>query len=501
MTKSRGAGILLHISSLPGPYGIGELGASARRFIDQLSSMQISVWQFLPLGPTAFGDSPYQSLSTFAGNELLIDIGDLVDFGLLYEDEVADLATLPEQHVDFSALIPIKSRLLTIAASRFGSTADKSVRDEYKAFLREHDSSWLRDYSLYRVLKLKHGARPWVEWPIEHKNRDATALQAFEHFESTQIEAVKITQFLFFRQWAALRNYARKKGVRLFGDLPIYIAMDSADAWANREILRMDQSGNPDCVAGVPPDYFSDDGQLWGNPLYDWAVHAADQYRWWIDRLQAIAALVDLVRIDHFRGFESYWAVPGDADTARIGVWESGPGDAIFHAFEAKFEKLPIVAEDLGIITPAVEALRDDHNLPGMRVLQFSVSDTEFDLSQVPENSVCYSGTHDNDTTVGWFHGSPDDIRSAALRLTNGQAETIHTDLIRAAFSTKANLAIAPLQDFLGLGSEARMNTPGVAGGNWRWRALESQLSPNICDNVASLVIDAGRGKTSNECN
>ena len=501
MTKSRDAGILLHITSLPGPYGIGELGASARRFIDQLSDMHISVWQFLPLGPTAFGDSPYQSLSTFAGNELLIDIGDLVDFGLLYEDEVADLVSLPEQHVDFSALIPIKSRLLTIAASRFGSAADKSVREEYAAFLREHDAAWLRDYALYRVLKSKHGARPWPEWPIEHKNRDATALQAFEQSEFTQIEAVKITQFLFFRQWTALRIYAHQNGVRLFGDLPIYVAMDSADAWANREILRIDNSGNPDCVAGVPPDYFSEDGQLWGNPLYDWAAHAGDNYAWWIDRLRATAELVDLVRIDHFRGFESYWAVPADAETARNGAWEPGPGGAILDAFQEEFEELPIIAEDLGVITPAVEALRDNYNLPGMRVLQFAVSDTEFDLSHVQENSVCYTGTHDNDTTVGWFRGSPDDIRSAALRLTNGQAETIHTDLIKTAFSSKANLAIAPLQDFLGLGSEARMNIPGVAGGNWRWRILESQLSPNFCDNVASLVIDAGRGKTSNECN
>ena len=278
MIESREAGVLLHITSLPGPFGIGELGASARRFIDQLSDMQVGVWQFLPVGPTAFGDSPYQSLSTFAGNELLIDIGELVDFGLLYEDEVADLETLPGQYVDFGALIPIKSRLLTIAASRFGSTADKSVLEEFASFVAQHDAAWLRDYALYRILKSKHGARSWVDWPRQYKNRDAAALQGFEESEATQIEAVKIAQFLFFRQWAALREYAHKKGVRLFGDLPIYIAMDSSDAWANREILRLDDNGEADCVAGVPPDYFSEDGQLWGNPLYDWAAHAADNY-------------------------------------------------------------------------------------------------------------------------------------------------------------------------------------------------------------------------------
>lgn len=510
MIESREAGVLLHITSLPGPFGIGELGASARRFIDQLSDMQVGVWQFLPVGPTAFGDSPYQSLSTFAGNELLIDIGELVDFGLLYEDEVADLETLPGQYVDFGALIPIKSRLLTIAASRFGSTADKSVLEEFASFVAQHDAAWLRDYALYRILKSKHGARSWVDWPRQYKNRDAAALQGFEESEATQIEAVKIAQFLFFRQWAALREYAHKKGVRLFGDLPIYIAMDSSDAWANREILRLDDNGEADCVAGVPPDYFSEDGQLWGNPLYDWAAHAADNYGWWIDRLRATAELVDLVRIDHFRGFESYWAVPANLDTARTGVWEQGPGDAIFTAFRKELGELPIVAEDLGVITPAVEALRDRHNLPGMRVLQFALGDADFDLTHVQENCVCYTGTHDNDTTVGWFHGSPDDVRSdyeiaqsreAALRLSNGQAETIHVDLIRAAFSTKANLAVVPIQDLLGLDSEARMNEPGVTGGNWRWRLLESQLSPNFCDNVASLVTDSGRGKTSNGCN
>ena len=287
--------------------------------------------------------------------------------------------------------------------------------------------------------------------------------------------------------------------------MPIYIALDSSDAWANREILRLDTDGRPDNVAGVPPDYFSEDGQLWGNPLYDWEQHAADGYRWWIDRLRSSAKLTDIVRIDHFRGFESYWSVPADSDTARVGAWEPGPGDAIFDAMKDALGNLPIVAEDLGVITPAVEGLRDRHHLPGMRVLQFDVCDPEFLLSDVGQNSVCYTGTHDNDTTQGWFNGSPDDIRSAeeiestqraVLRITGGKAETIHEDLINAAFSTDAQLAIAPMQDYLGLGSDARLNVPGTSGGNWRWRVLVTQLTPEVCDNVADIVRASGRGFT-----
>jgi 4-alpha-glucanotransferase len=310
-------------------------------------------------------------------------------------------------------------------------------------------------------------------------------------------------QFLFFRQWFALRDYAHRNGVLLFGDMPICIALDSSDAWANREILMVDENGRPGSVAGVPPDYFSEDGQLWGNPLYDWKKHAANGYRWWVDRLRATAELADLVRIDHFRGFESYWAVPVGAETARTGIWEPGPGDAIFDAMRAALGTLPIVAEDLGVITPEVEGLRDRHQIPGMRVLQFDVCDADFDLSDIGENCICYTGTHDNDTTLGWFRGSPDDIRSdddiqlarqAVLGVTGGSAETVHTDLIKAAFSTDAYIAIAPLQDYLGLGSEARVNTPGVAGGNWRWRVLDSQLTPELCDNVSSMVKASQRG-------
>ncbi len=506
MPTERQAGICMHITSLPGPYGIGEIGAHAREFIDRMREMKLAVWQFLPTGPTAYGDSPYQPLSTFAGNEMLIDIGDLVERGFLTKDEAAELTTLPESHVDYGALIPIKNRLLTRAAERFKDTADDDLKAVYKRFLEEHDKKWLHDYAVFRILKTKHGERPWPEWQPEYVHRDEDALRELESAAALQLEYIKIIQCIFYHQWNALREYARQNGIRLFGDMPICIALDSADAWANREILQIDDDGHPGHVAGVPPDYFSENGQLWGNPLYAWENHEKSGYRWWIDRLRASANLADLVRIDHFRGFEAYWSVPADSDTARIGAWEPGPGDAIFDAMRDALGELPIVAEDLGVITPEVEALRDRHQIPGMHVLQFDVADDDVDLSDIEDNSVCYTGTHDNDTTIGWFRGSPDDIRTpkeiraaqdAALKVTGGKAETIHIDMIRTAFATDSRIAIAPLQDYLGLGSEARINTPGTSRNNWRWRVLDTQLTAKLCDNVAAMVEASGRAPVS----
>ncbi len=501
----RQAGVCLHIASLPGPYGIGDIGEAARNFVDTLCKMGLSVWQFLPTGPTAYGDSPYQPLSSFAGNENLISIGELLSMDLLTDDEVEELTTLPHEYVDYGHLIPIKKRLLTLAAQRFLAGADFELRSSYADFLEANDEAWLHDYAIFRILKTRHGERPWPEWKPEYVHRDPAALAELEDREADEIESIKVTQFLFHHQWRIFRNYANGKGISLFGDMPIYIALDSSDAWANREILSVDEDGKPDYVAGVPPDYFSEDGQLWGNPLYDWDKHAADGYEWWIDRLRASAELVDIVRIDHFRGFEAYWAVDADSETAREGRWVTGPGDGLFEAIKASLGSLPIVAEDLGVITPEVEDLRDRYELPGMRVLQFDVTDEGFELDDVGENSVCYTGTHDNDTTIGWFQGSPDDIRTdeeirlaqeAVLEVTGGSAETIHSDLIKAALSTSARLAIAPMQDYLGLGSEARINTPGTCGGNWRWRLSDSQLTQELCDNIASMVRASGRGSS-----
>lgn len=506
LLQERRAGVCMHLTSLPGPYGIGELGKAAQSFIDAMRQMQLSVWQFLPVGPTAYGDSPYQPLSTFAGNEMLVDIGNLVEQKLLTKAEVAELTTLPQEYVDYGALIPLKTRLLNTAASRFSNAASADVLADYRVFLDRNDAAWLHDYALFRILKSRHDDRPWPEWRAEYVRRDADSLRALEHAAREQIESLKIIQFLFFSQWHALREYAHAQGVLLFGDMPIYIAGDSADAWADPELLKLDDHGHPHAVAGVPPDYFSEDGQLWGNPLYDWKRHADSGFQWWIDRLRATSELVDLVRIDHFRGFESYWAIPADAETARNGRWEPGPGDAIFVAIREALGTLPIIAEDLGVITPEVEGLRDRHAMPGMRVLQFDVGGEGFALDDIGRNSVCYTGTHDNDTTVGWFRGSPDDMRSddeirqtqdAVLALTGGSPKTVHTDLIRAAFSTDACMAIAPLQDFLGLGSEARTNTPGKPGGNWRWRLNDTQLTAEFCDNVALMVKKSGRGLSS----
>ena len=509
MTKSanvlppgRVAGVCLHITSLPGEYGIGEIGKSAFEFVDTLCEMGLAVWQFLPTGPTAYGDSPYQPLSSFAGNELLIDIGDLVKKRLLYKKETMELRELPADCVDYGALIPIKNRLLHLAAERFDARASRRFRAARDNFVKANNDSWLHDYALFRVLKSRHDERPWPEWSPQYRHRDAEALRQIESGAAAQIAGIKTIQFLFHEQWSRFRDYANSRGVYLFGDLPIYIALDSADAWAAPEMLRIDSEGRPDAVAGVPPDYFSEDGQLWGNPLYDWAMHKRGRYGWWIERLRASAKLADIVRIDHFRGFESYWSVPAGSDTARTGAWEPGPGDAIFEAMRKSLGTLPIIAENLGVITPEVEALRKRHGIPGMIVLQFDIADEQFDLKKVAPDTVCYTGTHDNDTTPGWFKGSPDDKRSreeieatqrSALQKTGGSPGTIGNDMIRAAFSTDARLAIAPMQDYLELGSEARFNVPGTSGNNWRWRVVKSQLCPALVRRVTALVETADR--------
>lgn len=499
---ARKAGVCMHVTSLPGPFGIGEIGRHARAFIDHLRDMNLCVWQFLPTGPTAYGDSPYQPLSTFAGNEMLIDIGDLIAEGFLARDEVGELEALPKHFVNYGALIPAKNRLLRTAATRFRESANPGLKRDYRRFRAEHDEKWLHDYALFRILKTRHDERPWPEWQPEYARRERAAIRSLEETAALDIELIKITQWLFFHQWQALRAHAHANGVSLFGDMPIYVALDSSDAWANRDMLLLDDEGRPSHVAGVPPDYFSEDGQLWGNPLYDWEHHRETGYGWWIDRLRASAELADLVRIDHFRGFEAYWSVPAESETARVGSWEPGPGDALFDALESALGDLPIVAEDLGVITPEVDALRERHHLPGMHVLQFDVTDENIDPDEFEENSVCYTGTHDNDTTIGWFNGSPDDIRSrdeivaaqqSALRVTGGTPETIHLDMIRLAFATRSKIAIAPIQDYLGLGSEARFNVPGTSGNNWRWRLLDAQLTASVCDNIAAMVAAAGR--------
>jgi 4-alpha-glucanotransferase len=496
------AGVGMHFASLAGPHGIGDIGTSALGFIDTLVSMKIGVWQFLPTGPTAYGDSPYQPLSAFAGNEMLIGMDSLIRQGLLGTEEVLPLTELSSGSVDYGNLIPRKNALLKQAASRFCSTASAELKTDFEDFLHLNDSNWLADYAVYRVLKTRHGERPWSEWSLPYVHRKSGAMQKVRESYRTDIEHAKIIQFLFDRQWRSLKRYAKEKGVYLFGDMPIYIALDSADAWAHPEILLIDQDGKPSHVSGVPPDYFSADGQLWGNPLYDWKYHESNGYQWWIERMHHAANQADLVRIDHFRGFESFWSVEFGAETARDGEWLPGPRGALFDSMRAALGSLQIVAEDLGVITPEVDALRHRHNIPGMKVLQFKVGDPAFDLTDIDENCVCYTGTHDNDTTVGWFNGGDEDTRSEkelianqenALKVTGGTRETIHEDMIRLAFNSQAKLAVAPMQDYLGLGSQARLNIPGTTLNNWRWRVSEEQLSPGFCESTSNLVEETSR--------
>ncbi len=498
----RRAGVGMHLSSLPGPHGIGDIATSATAFVDTLLRMNIGVWQFLPLGPTAYGDSPYQPLSAFAGNANLIGLDPLVELGLLRADELAPLAELPADHVDFGRLIPLKRGLLALAAERFNGVRGKSLLAAYDEFLHRTGEAWLNDYALFRVLKTAHGERPWPEWDPAYVRREPVPLARAREVYREEIDRTRFTQFLFDYQWRALRAHATERNVCLFGDMPIYVALDSADAWAHPEMLLIDRDGRPSHVAGVPPDYFSEDGQLWGNPLYDWPYHARSGFQWWIERSRHAAAQAHVLRIDHFRGFESFWSVPADAPTAKEGEWVPGPGDALFEALEGALGRLPIVAEDLGVITPAVEALRKGHGIPGMVVLQFDVADPEFDFDAIEENSVCYTGTHDNDTTVGWFRGNGDDTRSqaeiertraAALELTGGTAATIHHDMMRLAYSARSALAVAPMQDILGLGSAARLNTPGTTRNNWRWRMTADALRMNLVNLVAEMVSTSSR--------
>jgi len=492
----RSAGVLMHVSALPGEHGIGDIGESAHAFVDALADMDISVWQFLPLGPTAYGDSPYQPLSAFAGNANLIGLHQLVELGLLHEPELAPLKALPRDHCDYGRLIPAKRALLKEAAARLSARRGGALMTEYEEFLHRN-GDWVRDYALFRQLKTMHGERPWPEWDRSFIRRDEPALQKIRDQHRDAIVATQVTQFLFDRQWRELRLHATECGIQLFGDIPIYIALDSADAWSHREMLLLDDDGVPSHVAGVPPDYFSSDGQLWGNPLYDWDYHEQTGYAWWIKRMRHMAGQCDLVRIDHFRGFESYWSVPYSETTAKNGEWVPGPRDALFRAMNQALGPLGIVAEDLGVITPEVDALRLGQGFPGMVVLQFEVGDPDFDFDGIDENSVCYTGTHDNDTTVGWFHGTGSDTRTAeevkqsqalVLERTGGSPETIHSDMIELAFSSNASLAVAPMQDFLGLGSEARLNTPGTTSNNWRWRMQEEDIDARFAEQVAAMI-------------
>jgi 4-alpha-glucanotransferase len=483
----RAAGILLHPTSLPGRFGIGDLGPAAYAWVDTLAQARLSWWQLLPLGPTGAGDSPYQSFSSFAGNTLLLSPEALGAEGLLSDDDL-ERATLPAGLVDYGTVIHRKGDLLERAWKRFqAGSAASAVGVEFAGF-REQQAHWLDDLALFLALKHEQGGRSWFEWPEDLLLRRPPALaQARQRLQSA-IDCERFGQFLFFRQWQALKVHAHGKGVHIIGDLPIFVAGDSVDVWTNPELFQLDERRQPRVVAGVPPDYFSVTGQLWGNPHYDWQAMRRDGYAWWVNRLRGTLAHVDLVRLDHFRGFVASWEVPAGSTTAQTGHWAAGPGADLLAAFEATLGKLPLIAEDLGVITPEVEALRRRFGLPGMRVLQFTFggfAEERFLPHNFTRPTVVYTGTHDNDTTLGWFAQLAEADRRAVRRYFPALEQNIAWDLIRAAWASVADLAIAPLQDVLSLGTEARMNYPGKAEGNWRWRCREEALLPELVDRLA----------------
>jgi len=483
----RSSGILLHPTSLPGGHGIGDLGAEAHRFVDWLADAGQSLWQILPLGPTSYGDSPYQTLSALAGNPLLISLDRLVQDGLLEAGDLAVRPDFPVDRVDFGAVIQWKLPRLDQAWERFAAEGEHA---DYEAF-RAEQAGWLDDFALFMALKEEHDDRCWVDWPPELAQRQPAALATAHQRLQDRVGAHAFRQWLFARQWQALREHARDRGVRLMGDLPIFVAYDSCDVWARPDLYHLGDDLRPTVVAGVPPDYFSETGQLWGNPLYDWEAMARDGYRWWIDRMRACLAQTDLVRIDHFRGFEAYWEVPADEETAIHGRWVDGPRDAFFAALRAELGGLPIVAEDLGIITEEVELLRDRVGLPGMKVLQFAFSGPKspFLPHNYPHNCVVYSGTHDNDPTVGWWREACDEATRDQVRDYLGRdVDAPHWALIRLGMQSVGHTFVAPMQDVLGLGREARMNRPGDGGGNWNWRLATAGLADGARDHLAHLT-------------
>lgn len=472
MAIERSAGILLHPTSLPGDHGIGDLGPDARAWIDWLASAGQRLWQVMPLGPTGYGDSPYQSFSAFAGNPYLLSMEALRDAGWLTDEELAPLRALPSGHVAYGDLIPAKSRLLTTASERFLESARSSDRADLEAF-RQANAAWLPDFTLFMALKEAHGGSAWSDWVPELRQREPTALAAARARHAPDIARHEVWQFWFARQWGELRAHAAASDVRIVGDIPIFVAYDSADAWAHPDLFRFDENGSPTVVAGVPPDYFSATGQRWGNPLYRWDVMAKRGFAWWIERLRHTLGIVDLVRIDHFRGFAAYWEIPAGEPTAVKGRWVRGPGQALFDALKNALGKLPVIAEDLGVITPDVEALRDANGLPGMKVLQFAFGADSSDPylpHNYPHGCVVYTGTHDNDTTRGWYEKAPEVERDFVRRYLARGDDNVAWEMVRLAQASVADVAIAPLQDVLGLGSEARMNTPGTPAGNWSWR-------------------------------
>ena len=494
MTRKRESGILLHPTSLPGPHGLGSLGEEAFRFVDFLAETGQSVWQILPLGPTGYGDSPYSAFSAFAGNAMLISLEKVTETGDLPPSALEGVSR-PEGEADYGFVYDFKGRMLFRAAHRFNQSAGPERRQAFDEFCA-HQAYWLNDYVLFRALRRHFGERSWLEWPEDIRRREPAALAHWGEELSEQVFFRKYAQFVFFEQWFALKRYANQRGIRIMGDLPIFIALDSVDVWANARLFYLDEENRPILVAGVPPDYFSETGQRWGNPMYRWERMAEQGFSWWMARFRWNLAQTDMVRIDHFRGFESCWAIPAEEETAVNGQWMPVPGEALFQTLLETLGEAPVVAEDLGLITPQVEALRDRFGFPGMKVLQFAFGsgpDNPYLPHNLVRNCVVYTGTHDNDTTLGWWRSLKAQERREVLAYLGSTGENMPWDLIRPAMASVADLCILPLQDILGLNGGARMNTPGAGDSNWRWRFLPGALGSRVRSRLAEMTRIFGR--------
>lgn len=508
MSGRRRSGVLLHPTSLPGRFGIGDLGDGARRFVDFLAASGQQLWQVLPLGPTGYGDSPYQSLGAFAGNPLLVSLEDLGSEGYLEASELANPPPFPASQVDYGAVINWRSALLHRASERFFHRASPERRRALDEF-QQRCGPWLDDLTLFLALKARHGGAPWTLWDPALAHREPAALRTARADLADEIRAQVFGQFAFFAQWDRLREYCHERGIAILGDLPIYLAHDSTEVWCRREFFQLDARGFPAVVAGVPPDYFSATGQLWGNPIYCWEALRRSSYAFWIERVRSVLAMFDEVRLDHFRGFEAYWEVEAGATTAVRGRWVPGPGAELFEKLAGAVGRLPFIAENLGVITPAVETLRRRFGFPGMSILQFAFGKDPQAPSFLPHNYqrdlVAYTGTHDNDTVMGWWSSQEagdstrtiEDVRQEhdrARRYLAADGPEMNWVFIRTVLASVADSALFPLQDVLGLGSQARMNRPSVPDGNWRWRLPESALTPALAKRLREVTALYGRG-------
>jgi len=482
MDTIRAAGILLHPSSFPGPDGIGDIGPEAFRWLDFLAETGCQMWQILPLGPTGYGDSPYQCFSAIAGNPYLISPAVLLDEGLLRINDLADRPIFPVDHVDFGPVIIWKNILLDRAYKNFTKSRKIMLYREFENFIADN-ASWLEDFGLFMAIKEQNNGDSWDLWPDDFRKHDSETIENFKKDHFSDIEKHMFRQFLFFKQWNQVKRYANQLGIKIIGDIPFVIAYDSADVWSNPDLFFLDENSQPTVVAGVPPDYFSRTGQLWGNPLYRWENHKINGYAWWLERIKSVLKMVDIIRLDHFRGFEANWEVPFGNTTAEIGRWVKGPGHDFFKTIKAQLGDLPIIAEDLGVITVGVVDIRDTYNLPGMKILQFAFADDPDDAflpHNYPVNCFAYTGTHDNNTTLGWYQSASGREKDFCRRYLAVSGEDISWSMIRSLWQSVASKVVAPMQDILSLGGQARMNLPGTASGNWSWRFLPGDLNSFI---------------------